>query len=373
MDFIRTWFERHLNDPQVVALALVLLGGLGIILFMGDMLAPVIASLVIAYLLEDLVQSLERYRVPRRMGVVLVFFLFIAVVLLVFFALIPLISRQFAQLVENLPDILDHGQMAILRLPEKYPQFFSVDQVKTLMEELRSESLQIGRNVLASISFQSVVMLFMGAIYLVLVPFMVFFFLMDKEQIQAWLSRFLPVHRSLIATIWCEVDAQIGSYVRGKLLEIVIVGVVTYVTFALLGLQFAALLAVATGLSVIIPYVGAAVVTAPVAVIGYFQFGPSSEFVWVLIAYGIIQALDGNVLVPLLFSEIVKLHPVAIIIAILVFGGIWGFWGVFFAIPLATLIRAIILAWPGFADEADSKDAHTIQAEHEVADKQAQG
>lgn len=368
MDSIRSWFERYLNDPQVVALALVLLGVFGIILFMGDMLAPVIASLVLAYLLEDLVQSLEHYRVPRRIGVVLVFLFFIAVVVLVFFALIPLITRQFAQLVDNLPDILDRGQLALLRLPEKYPQFFSADQVKTIMEELRNESLQLARRILASVSVQSVVMLFMGAIYVVLVPFMVFFFLMDKKQIQAWLSRFLPEHRRLIATIWCDVDAQIGNYVRGKILEIVIVGVVTYATFVFLELQFAALLAVVTGLSVIIPYVGAAVVTLPIAVIGYFQFGPSSEFVWVLVAYGIIQALDGNVLVPLLFSEIVKLHPVAIIIAILVFGGIWGFWGVFFAIPLATLIRAVILAWPRFADAPDEDNNGERE---EQADKQA--
>lgn len=367
MHFIRTWFERYLNDPQVVTLALVLLGGLGIILFMGDMLAPVIASLVIAYLLEALVQSLQRYRIPRGIGVVLVFFLFLAVVLLVFFALMPLITRQFAQLVDNLPYILDRGQTALLRLPEKYPQLFSTDQVKALMEGLRNESLQIARRVLASISFQSVVMLFMGLVYLVLVPFLVFFFLMDKKQIQAWFSRFLPEHRALIATIWREVDAQIGNYVRGKFLEIVIVGVVTYATFALLRLQFAALLAVATGLSVIIPYVGAAVVTLPIAIIAYFQFGPSSEFVWALIAYGIIQAIDNNVLVPLLFSEIVHLHPVAIVIAILVFGGIWGFWGVFFAIPLATLIRAIILAWPRFADDPDAQDESDGPSEEEAS------
>ena len=67
---------------------------------------------------------------------------------------------------------------------------------------------------------------------------------------------------------------------------------------------------------------------------------------WLIAAYLVIQALDGNVLVPLLFSEVVNLHPVAIIVAILVFGGVWGFWGVFFAIPLATLVNAIVRAWP---------------------------
>ena len=80
-----------------------------------------------------------------------------------------------------------------------------------------------------------------------------------------------------------------------------------------------------------------------------FQWGVAPEFYYAVIAYGVIQALDGNVLAPLLFSEVVNLHPVAIIVAILFFGGIWGFWGVFFAIPLATLINAIVEAWPGSA------------------------
>jgi putative permease len=65
-----------------------------------------------------------------------------------------------------------------------------------------------------------------------------------------------------------------------------------------------------------------------------------------MVVYTVIQTLDGNVLVPLLFSEAVNLHPVAIICAVLLFGGLWGFWGVFFAIPLATLFKAVLDAWP---------------------------
>jgi putative permease len=114
------------------------------------------------------------------------------------------------------------------------------------------------------------------------------------------------------------------------------------------------LLAVLVGLSVIIPYIGASVVTLPVVLIAWFQWGWGSTFVWLTIAYLIIQVLDGNVLVPLLFSEVVNLHPVAIIVAILVFGGIWGFWGVFFAIPLATLVQAILSAWPRKASDAEA-------------------
>ena len=105
-------------------------------------------------------------------------------------------------------------------------------------------------------------------------------------------------------------------------------------------------LALAVGFSVVIPYIGAAVVTIPVLLIGFLQWGLGSEFYTLMVVYGVIQALDGNVLVPLLFSEAVNLHPVAIILAVLVFGGFWGFWGIFFAIPLATLVKAVLSAWP---------------------------
>jgi putative permease len=80
--------------------------------------------------------------------------------------------------------------------------------------------------------------------------------------------------------------------------------------------------------------------------VAFFQWGGGSEFMTLIVVYAIIQALDGNVLVPLLFSEAVNLHPTAIILAVLIFGGLWGLWGVFFAIPLATLIKAVLSAWP---------------------------
>jgi putative permease len=188
-------------------------------------------------------------------------------------------------------------------------------------------------------------------VYLILVPLLVFFFLKDKDTIVAWLSGFLPEERTLASSVWAEMDQQLGNYVRGKFWEILIVGSVTYVTFVVLDLKYSILLAVLVGISVLVPYLGAAVVTIPVAVVAYFQFGWGSDFAMVLIAYGIIQAIDGNVLVPLLFSEVVNLHPVAIIVSVLVFGGLWGFWGVFFAIPLATLVNAVLRAWPVSGDE----------------------
>ena len=186
----------------------------------------------------------------------------------------------------------------------------------------------------------------MVLVYLILVPMLVLFFLKDKGKILFWSLRFLPKDRSLATQVWREVDQQIGNYVRGKSLEILIVWACTYLVLKLLKLDYAMLLAVFVGLSVLVPYIGATVMTLPIAAVAFFQYGTSSLFWWVLGAYGAIQLIDGNVLAPLMLSEVTNLHPVAVISAVLVFGGLWGLLGVFFAIPLATLVQAVLEAWP---------------------------
>lgn len=345
MQLIRDWFERHFSDPQVVGLAILLVTGFAVIVVMGGMLAPVIASIIIAYLLEGLVAFLERFRIPRLLAVIVVFLLFLAFLLFMMFGLFPLLSHQITQLFQQLPQMIARGQDVLMSLPERYPHLVSEKQVSDLIVAIRSEVAAFGQRVL-SWSVASVVSLITIGVYLVLVPLLVFFFLKDKSRILNWLSGYLPRKRRLAVEVWRDVDRQIGNYVRGKFIEILIVWVVTYITFLAMELQFSMLLSMAVGLSVLIPFIGAFVVTFPVALIAYFQWGIGSEFASVLVAYTVIQALDGNVLVPLLFSEVVNLHPVAIIVAILVFGGIWGFWGVFFAIPLATLVQAVLAAWP---------------------------
>ena len=345
---IRAWFERHFSDPQVIGLAAVLVGGFAIIYLAGEMLTPVIASVVIAYLLEGSIGVLERRRVPRFVAVLLVFIAFMTILIFVMFGLLPLLSRQATQLLQQLPAMIGRGQDVLLALPNTYPELFSEQQVLDLLDRIRAEAVNIGQNAVQA-SLASVVGILTLLVYLILMPLMVFFFLKDKVTIVAWVKHFLPEDRRLAGQVWADVDMQIGNYVRGKVIEIVIVWIVTYVTFALMGLQFAMLLGALVGLSVVIPYVGAVTVTFPVAVIAYFQWGFTSDFAYIMIAYAIIQAIDGNVLVPVLFSEVVNLHPIAIIASVLIFGGLWGFWGVFFAIPLATLVQAVLKAWPAGA------------------------
>jgi putative permease len=345
LELLTNWFRRTFSDPQVVILGLVLLAGFVIIIGLGKWLAPMFASLVIAYLLEAIVGRLQKLGLPRLAAVIIVFLLFLAILFFLLFFLVPMLSRQLTQLVQQFPNYITQGQELLKRLPEAYPQLVSEEQVQAIINRLGQDLATLGQNLL-SWSISSVANVIGLIIYLVLVPVLVFFFLKDKDLLIGWIVDYLPTERHLVANVWAESEAQIANYVRGKVAEIFIVGSVTYITFIVLGLQYSALLATLVGFSVLIPYVGAAVVTIPIALIAFFQFGWGWGFGQVLIAYAIIQALDGNLLVPLLFSEVVNLHPVAIILAILFFGGLWGFWGIFFAIPLATLVQAVMRAWP---------------------------
>jgi putative permease len=350
MQVVTEWFKRYFSDPQIVFLTLFLLFFFGVVITMGDMLAPVLASVVIAYLLEGVVAALERRSLPRLLSVIIVFILFMLFVALVMLGLLPLLSRQVTEFVQQLPAMISMGQQALMQLPERYPDLIPQDQVDQLIQQIRRDIASFGQQVV-SWSLASVVGVITLIVYLILMPLLVFFFLKDKQLIIGWMVQHLPRHRKFAGTVWKDVDRQIANYVRGKFWEIIIVWAASLVTFTLLGLNYALLLAVMVGLSVIIPYIGAAVVTLPVLFVAWFQWGWSPDFAWLAVAYFVIQALDGNVLVPLLFSEVVDLHPVAIIVAILVFGGIWGFWGVFFAIPLATLVQAVLEAWPSSEED----------------------
>lgn len=345
-DILRQWYQRNFSDPQIVILTLTLLIGFSAIILLSEILAPFIVSVVFAYLLESLVVKLQRLKIPRVIAVSIVTTLALALFMAIMLILVPLLSQQITALIKDLPNMLGKGQQLLAQLPQSYPDYVSDQQVQELMALMRGESTKLGQKIL-SLSLASVVGAITFLVYLILVPLMVFFLLKDRDKLLGWFRGFLPEKRSLVAHVWAELNLKIAGYVRGKFVEVVVIWSASYVTFAFLDLNYAMLLGLLVGLSVIIPYVGATVVTLPVALVAYSQWGASTEFWTLLISYGVIQFVDGNVLVPLLFSEMVSLHPLAIIMAVVFFGGIWGIWGVFFAIPLATLIHVVLKVWPG--------------------------
>ena len=342
---VNDFFDRYFHDEESIILVVLLASGLFFLLALGEALAPLITAIIIAYLMQGLVGILLRLGVNRRWSFLLVYLVFIGTFVLILFIVLPQVWNQFGRFVNELPRLISQWQSVLMQLPQNYPNLVSEQQLADLFRSARGEVAVFGQAML-SYSISSIPTVIYWIIYIILVPILVFFVMKDKEKLLQWTGNFLPRNRPLMIRIWQEMDHQLSNYIRGKALEIVIVGSVSFIAFLVLQIEYALLLSVLVGFSVLIPYIGATAVTLPIAAVAYVQWGVGGEFYTTLIVYGVIQLLDGNVLVPIIFSEAVNLHPVAIITAVLVFGGIWGLAGVFFAIPLATLIKAIINSWP---------------------------
>ena len=352
INILKQWYERYFTDPQTVIFAFILIIGFLLIVVMNAHLMPILIGIIIAYLFEGLVVRMGQLNLNRSIAASFATALMLTAIILTLFVLLPLLSKQLSELIRELPSMLGKGQQLLSQLPQQYPDYVSTQQVEELLTFVRTEVTTLGQQVVSR-SLASVVGVITFFVYLILLPLMVFFFLKDKELILGWLGGFLPDERRLVREVWADLDIKIASYVRGKFLEILIIWITSFIAFSLMGLNYAMLLSLLVGISVIVPYVGATVVTIPVALIAFSQWGVTSEFGYLLVIYALIQFLDGNLLVPLLFSEVVNLHPIAIIVSVVFFGSLWGIWGVFFAIPLATFIQAVIKAWPSHEPAAE--------------------
>ena len=356
-EVLKAWFFKYFGDPEAAILLIALALGVVFIWCFGRILAPLLASIVVAYLLEGVITPLQkRLKFSRSWAITTVFVFFIALLVFAVIGLLPTFSRQLSQFVAQLPATFNQLQLFLNSLALRYPNFLSPKVLQNLINSANfnvNALTGIGNHLLAN-SLESISMVVTWVVYILLVPLLTFFILKDKKNLVSGVEEFMPEQRGLILEVWYEMKTLLGRYVRGKVLEVSLVTLATWIGFSVLQLNFAFLLAFLTGLSAILPYIGLVIVTIPVTVAALLQWGVSPHFFYLMLVYAVIQVLDGNVLVPLLFSEAMNLNPVIIITAVLFFGSIWGFWGLFFAIPLATLVKAVIQAWMRHANRTYS-------------------
>jgi putative permease len=353
---IKHWYNRYFACPE----AFILISSLSvlflIILLLGNILAPIFAAVVCAFLLDSIITPLHtRLKIPRAIGVTIVYSFFLGALLLIIFVLLPLVWRQFASMVNHAPDIIHQAQAFLRELPELYPEFITPQNVEAIISYTNVDADNLGSvaSLFFTYSMNSLTNLMAWMVYVILIPLVTLFLLKDKYKMIAWVQSFLPRNHGLLSTVWQDVQIQLGGYINGKVIELLLVSVATYIGFSCFGLDYSLLLSFIVGLSVMVPYVGMIVITIPVVLVGLWQWGPDITFVKMMLVFLSIQAIDGNVVVPLLYSSAVNLHPIAIIAAVLIFGGLWGFWGLFFAIPLATLVRAVFNAWRHIGNRED--------------------
>ena len=341
-------FRRIFSNEETIVFSLIILLTLIIFSLFIGVLTPFIISIIAAYLLVGLQKKIVTYNVPDNLATIFAFSIFIIIGAAMFVWLIPLLYVQLQSFVLDIPRLFNEFLNFVSSIPATFPDLVNSDQISVFFQAVSSELTSITQNIVKS-SISGIQSTITVLLYVILFPILVYFFLFDRRNIIEGVLKIIPGDRAMLSQVWSEMDVQLSNYVRGKVLEIFIVGIAAAILFASFGLNYGALLAVLVGLSVLIPYVGAFSITIPIVIIGLLQFGLGSQFYLLIGLYLLLQFLDGNLLVPIIFSEAVKLHPIIIILAVFIFGNMFGFWGVFFSIPLATFIKAVWNAWPGLS------------------------
>ncbi len=298
---------------------------------------PIIISIIITYFLYNIQTLLTKIKISNYIAFIVTYSLFLTFFILILTIILPIIFKQLANLFDDLPIILQKIKI----LTYKYPSIFSIEQTNILFSNITTYVQSIGKTLISA-SLISIAIIIKWTISIFIIPILVLFLLKDHKRILEWFDKIMPEKMRFWKNIWIEINKQIENYIRGKIIEIIIITIANYILFKIYKISYADLLSLMVGLSVIIPYIGAIMISIPVILIAAVQLGVSQEFLYLTLIYTLIQLLDGNILVPLLFSEAVNLHPISIIISVIVFGATLNIYGVFFAIPFAIVIKAII-------------------------------
>jgi len=321
-----------------------------VILYVLWLLAPVLMPFafagMLAYLGDPLADRLQRLGLGRTLAVSIVFIVLLLVAVGALLLLIPLISRQIDNLVQNLPRYGDWTvNVALPWLQAKLhldPNAFDTDR---LVEQLKSHLGSIGdaaSTVLGKISRSSIGVL-SWLTNLVLIPVVAFYLLRDWDRLVAWIDRMLP--RSIeptIAHLAREADSVLGAFVRGQLAVMLALGIFYGVALTVMGLSVGPLIGMVAGLLSFVPYLGFIVGFGSALVAALVQYGDWSHVLIVVGIFTVGQLLEGYVLVPRLVGEKIGLHPVAVIFAVLAGGYLFGFLGILLALPAASVILVLL-------------------------------
>ena len=332
---------KILTEPNnlwwfVPAAALVVL-----LYFLSPILAPFLFAAILAYISNPLVSWLERHRVPRTLGAVLVMLLLGGLFVLLLLILLPLFIKEVRLLSERLPGFL--AQLNDNLAPWIKARFGAELQFDLAgLKKLVSENLQgadgLGMKLLASLRIGGLAVLGF-VVNLLLVPVVLFYLLRDWNALLAQINELLPRRwHPQLTGVAREIDAVLAEFLRGQIAVMVLMSVLYVSGLWLAGLEFALPIGIITGMLVFVPYVGMLTGLALATVVALMQFPSIGGVVPVWIVFGIGQTLEGTLVTPFLVGRRIGLHPVAVIFALLAFGQIFGFFGILLALPASAAL-----------------------------------
>jgi predicted PurR-regulated permease PerM len=336
--------QEHMSGgsrPQLWAWLAIAIAVAFLIWLLAPILAPFLFAAILAYILDPIVERLTNRVFPRTLAVLLVMFivftLFVALLLIV----LPLLYKETRLLMEKLPAFLDWTNLhAAPWLKQKFDvdMQFDVQTVKQMARDAFAGNEDLVKRLLGSLGVGGLALI--GFIVnLVLVPVVLFFLLRDWNKLLASVESLIPLRaRPTVLQMAREVDAVLAEYLRGEVLVILIMSTYYVVALSLARLEFALPIGIITGLAVIVPFVGITIGVFLATAAALLQFDNLTGLLWVWLAIGIGQALEGMAVTPLIVGNRIGLHPVAVIFALLAFGQVFGFFGVLLALPASAVV-----------------------------------
>lgn len=332
------------NNRWLWLVALFLIGWL--IYQLSPILSPFLVGILLAYLGDPLVDRLERWKLSRTWGVILVFSLFTLLCLLLL-VLVPMLGKQLMHLYQLAPLGLDWLQLtAVPWMQAQFgldEDFWRVDQLKSAFSANLGSTKDVVAIILSQATASSIALLAWLA-NLLLVPVVCFYLLRDWDLIMAKLRTLLPRRREdTVMALMRECHEVIGAFLRGQLLVMLALAVVYSAGLMLVGVELGLLIGVLAGLASIVPYMGFVVGIGAAVIAVLFQFGLELyPLLGVAAVFTVGQMMEGMLLTPLLVGDRIGLHPVAVIFAVLAGGQLFGFTGVLLALPVAAVIMVLL-------------------------------
>ena len=328
-------------------------------------LMPFLVAALFAYLSDPVVDKLEAKNLSRTAGVVIVFVgltLLIAVLMLL---IVPLFGKQLLSFMERLPESIAWVQSTLLPYIQStfgiQIEGMPTEKIKTLVAEHWQKTGDILGYMLTGLTASSLTF-FSWAANLLLIPVVTFYLLRDWDNLLAWVKSSIPrPWEKQIVSLALACDEVLSAFIRGQLLVMMALGTVYSVGLSLLGLDLALFLGTLAGLASVVPYLGAVVGIGSASIAAYMQFHEFMPVVYVLIVFGVGQALEGMVLTPLLVGDKIGLHPVAVIFAIMAGGQLAGFTGILLALPVAAVLMVLLRYLHDKYKDSDLYDSVVIQ------------
>lgn len=309
--------------------------------FLGNVILPFVVGGAIAYLLDPVADRLERAGLSRTLATVVIALVMVLVAVLLILAVIPFLVQQLIALAESAPAYFQSLQAFLLaRFPDLQDETSTIRQtIVSIGETIRSKGGEFANALLGS-----ALGVINAVVFMVVVPVVSFYLLLDWDRMIARIDAMLPRdHAPVIRSLSREIDEKLAAFVRGQLSVCLVMGIFYAVALALVGLQFGPIVGAIAGAITFIPYVGALVGGALAIGLALFQFW--GEWHWIGAVVGVFalgQFLEGNVITPKLVGESVGLHPVWLLFALSAFGSLFGFLGMLIAVPVAAMIGVLV-------------------------------